>query len=497
MRSNEQYEASKGVSRLLLLSIGSLLMLAALDQTIVSTALPSIMANLGGLEKMSWVVTAYLLTSIVAAPIYGKMGDLFGRKVVMQLAVISFLLGSILSGISSNLSTLIASRAIQGIGGGGLFVLALTLAADLFPPRERGKIQGLFASVFGISSILGPVLGGFFVDNLTWHWIFFINIPICILALIIFQFGFKIPEKRKSINIDYKGAFFLSTTLCAFVFLASFSGKEIIIGSNLFFTLILILLLSFILFIFTELNAVDPILPLHFFKLNNFSLYIVIGFLSGCILLSTLTFTPIFLQIVKGYSPTLSGLQILPLTIGIIASTSLSGMLISRIGKYKYLPFIGSVFLTISLLCMSNVTKETNGYMIGFILLFLGTGLGPQLSVVTTAVQNCVSQNQVGTATAALTMFRQIGSTFGVAIFSAVFISTVERAFSSGKALTSKYVNIFEINPESISNMAPPDIVFIQRLFSMGTETVFFCLALVSISILIASLLVKEIPLRG
>ena len=215
-------EASGKIPKVLLAAIGSLLMLAALDQTIVSTALPTIMNDLGGLDKMSWVVTAYLLTSIVVAPIYGKLGDIFGRKIVMQFAVIIFLFGALFSGLANNLLTLIVARAVQGVGGGGLFVLALTLAADLVSPRERGKIQGLFAAVFGTSSIIGPLLGGFFVDNFSWDWIFLINIPICIFAQIIFQLGFKLPHKRTPTNIDYKGAFFLSIALTAFVLIASF-----------------------------------------------------------------------------------------------------------------------------------------------------------------------------------------------------------------------------------------------------------------------------------
>ena len=492
-------EASAKIPKVLLAAIGSLLMLAALDQTIVSTALPAIMNDLGGLDKMSWVVTAYLLTSIVVASIYGKLGDIFGRKIVMQFAVIIFLFGSLFSGLANNLLTLIVARAVQGVGGGGLFVLALTLAADLVSPRERGKIQGLFAAVFGTSSIIGPLLGGFFVDNFSWHWIFLINIPICIFAQIIFQFGFKLPHKRKPTNIDYKGAFFLSIALTTFVLIASFSGKEIKIGSSFFYFLLLICFISTWVFVRIEFSADDPLLPMDLFKLNNFSAYVFIGFLSGVVLLSTLTFTPVFLQMAKGYSPTSSGMQILPLTIGIIASTSTCGIVMSKTGKYKLLPTFGSIFLIAGLFWMSRMNAETNGVTIGFILLLIGIGLGPQLSVVTTAVQNTVNINQIGTATAALTMFRQIGSTFGVAFFSAIFVLTIKRSMNflpTEKIFTSPD-GIFSIEPGSLVNLNASQIFAVEKSFSAGIETVFFSLVFVAMLNLITSLFAKEITLRS
>ena len=486
------------VPKMTLAAVGSLLMLAALDQTIVSTALPTIMIDLEAFDQMTWVVTAYLMTSIVVAPFYGKLGDMIGRKVVMQFAVLIFLLGSLLSGIANNLLTLISARAIQGIGGGGLFVLALTLVADLVAPRDRSKIQGLFAAVFGISSILGPLLGGFFVDNFSWHWIFLINIPICLIAQIIFHLNFKVEQKKSYRQIDFMGGLFLCISLSSLVLLCSLSGREIKLGSNSFFLLIILWLFFLILFVRTELKASDPLVPMSLFRYNNFSAYVIVGFLSGCILLSTLTFTPIFLQLTKGYTPTGSGLQILPLTLGIIISTSLAGLFISKTGRYKWLPIIGNAINILALLLMSQVTPETGIISIGSILLLIGIGLGPQLSVVTTAVQNTTKRNEVGTATATLTMFRQIGSASGVAVFSAIFIFNFSKVISDVPDIaTLNQREIFSGRIENLASMSTTQFKVIEQGIAYGIEVVFLGLALVAVLGLVASLITKEVALKS
>ena len=366
-------------TRLIISAVAVMLLLASLDQTIVSTALPTIVADLGGLDHLSWVVTAYLLTSTVVAPLYGKLGDLYGRKVVMQISVILFLTGSALAGLSTTMWFLIASRAVQGVGGGGLFVLALTVIADVIPPRERSKIQGVFGGVFGLSSIAGPLAGGFFVDHLSWRWIFYVNLPLGVLSLVIFAVAFKPKGVRTKHKIDYPGAVLLTTALSSVVLFTSLGGRSLDWQSAPIMGLIALSVLSTLAFIAVERKAVEPILPLSLFRFNNFSVFSGIGMLTGAAMLGSITFLPLYLQVAKGVRPTDSGLQMMPLMFGILAGSISAGQFMSRTGRYRYLPMIGMSVLILAMLLLSRLAPDTPTWQVMGMMALVGIGLGPTM----------------------------------------------------------------------------------------------------------------------
>ena len=331
-------------------SVAVLLLLASLDQTIVSTALPTIVADLGGIDHLSWVVTAYLLSSTVVAPIYGKLGDLYGRRIVVISAIVLFLFGSALSGLAQSMLFLIAARTIQGFGGGGLFVLALSIIGDVIPPRDRGRIQGVFAGVFSLSSVAGPLLGGWFVDNLSWHWIFYINLPLGIVALLGFAVAFKAHPRAVSHDIDFAGAILMMASLGALVLFTSLGGRTLAWTSPEILMMIAIAVFGLAGFVYVEARAKEPILPLQLFRLNVFTVLSMVGFVMGVAMMGTVTFVPLYLQVARGISPTVSGLQMLPMILGILLASMISGQLITRTGHYRWTPVVGMAILVAGML---------------------------------------------------------------------------------------------------------------------------------------------------
>ena len=410
-----------GSMRLVLGSIGLLLLLASLDQSIVSTALPTIVADLGGLEHLSWVVTAYILTATIVAPLYGKLGDLYGRRNTIFVSVALFLLGSVLCGVAGSMTFLIVARAIQGLGGGGLFVLALSVVGDVVPPRERGKIQGVFAAVFSTSSVLGPLAGGWLSENANWHWIFFINIPLGLIALAGFAASFKPRGIRTSHKIDWWGATTLSLGLGALTLVTSLGGRSFGWTSPEALGLVALTLVSLAAFVAIENRAAEPILPMWLFRMNVFWVTSVIGFIVGAALFGAITFVPIYLQIAKGATPTGSGLMLIAMTVGILLASTLAGQYMGRTGRYWILPVIGMTTLLIGMLLLTQLQRDTGTAMFSFSLLMVGLGMGCIFPVVTTAVQNAVPREAMGTATAAGLMVRQTGGALGVAAFGALF----------------------------------------------------------------------------
>lgn len=408
-------------NKLILAAVAVMLLLASLDQTIVSTALPTIVADLGGLDRLSWVVTGYLLTSTVVAPMYGKLGDLYGRKLMMQIAVSIFLVGSVLGGLATSMNFLIAARAIQGLGGGGLFVLAFTVVGDVVPPRQRGKIQGLFGGVFALSSVGGPLLGGFFVDNFTWHWIFFVNLPIGLVALTIFAIAFKPTGKRVQRKIDYLGALLLTVSLSSIVLFASLGGSTYEMDSPFILSLAALAAATAVMFVMVELKAEEPVLPMSLFRYNNFAVFSAVGFVIGVVMFGSMTFLPLYLQTVKLVSPTTSGLQLLPMMFGLLGSSIGSGQIMGRTGRYKFLPITGTVILTVGLLLMSRLTPDTANWVVSVQMFIIGVGMGPVMSVGTTAIQNAIPRDMMGVGTAGFTLFRQIGGSIGVSLFGTMF----------------------------------------------------------------------------
>src|SRR5262245_32509672 len=367
------------------------LWLAALDQTVVSTALPTMVGDLGGLSYLSWVVTAYLLTSTFAGPLYGKFGDLYGRKIVLQVAIAVFLVGSALCGIAQNMLQLIVFRALEGAGGGGLIVITIAVIGDLIPPRERGRYQGFFGAVFGVATIVGPLVGGFFVDHLSWRWIFYINLPTGILALAVIAAVLPSGSTRRQHAVDYVGALLLTAALSAVILFTGLGGttfpwtSPIIIGA--------------IAFIVVESRAREPILPMSLFADRNFAVASGVGLIVGLSLFGAVTFLPIYLQVVKGVSPSISGLLLMPMMLGMLATSVISGRLISRFGRYKLFPILGTATMTFGLGALSLLAIESGDWQTAIDALWLGLGMGMVMQVLIIAVQNSVDYQHLGVAT--------------------------------------------------------------------------------------------------
>ena len=417
--------------RMIFSALFLVLLLAALDQTIVSTALPTIVGELGGLTHLSWVVTSYLLSSTVVTPLYGKFGDLHGRKIVLQVAILIFLVGSALCGLAQSMMQLIVFRGLQGIGGGGLIVITLATIGDLISPRERGRCQGLFGAAFGLATIVGPLLGGFFVDNLTWRWIFYINLPTGVLALVVISATLPSQPSRRQHTIDYLGALLLTIALTSVILVTSLGGNTFPWNSQFIFGLSAAAIISIFAFVVVEAQAREPILSLSLFRNRTFVLTSTIGLIVGLSLFGSVTYLPIYLQVVKGESPTGSGLQLMPMMLGMLVTSVVSGRMISHWGHYKLFPIAGTALMSIGLLLMSRISIDMNVWKTSADALVLGLGMGMVMQVLVLAVQNSVSYEQLGVATSGTTLFRSIGGALGVAVFGAIFAHGLQAQLSA------------------------------------------------------------------
>ena len=467
------------------------LLLAALDQTIVSTALPTMVGELGGLAYLSWVVTSYLLTSTVVGPLYGKFGDLYGRKVVLQVAVAVFLLGSALCGIAQDMLQLIVFRAVQGIGGGGLMVVTIAVIGDVIPPRERGRYQGFFGVVFAFATIVGPLLGGFFVDHLSWRWIFFINLPLGALAMIVIAAVLPAAAARRRHDIDFAGAFLLTAALSAVILFAGLGGTSFAWTSPVILGLIAASLACTGAFIIVERRAREPILPLSLFAGRNFAVASAVGLIVGLSMFGAVTFLPVYLQVVKGVSPSTSGLMLTPMMLGMLITSVISGRLISRFGRYKLYPILGTAVMTFGLGMLSLLSVTSNVWQTALDALWLGLGMGMVMQVLVLAVQNSVDYGRLGVATSGTMLFRALGGALGVALFGAIFANGLHAQLAGpGMEFLAALV------PSAVQSL-PPNLQqqYINAVMA-ALQPVFLVAAAISALGFALAWLLREIPLR-
>ena len=488
--------------RRVLVIIGALLLgmlLAALDQTIVATALPTIAGDLHGLSHLSWVITAYLLASTVSTPLWGKLGDMYGRKTFFQASIVIFLVGSALSGLAHSMVELIASRALQGLGGGGLIVGAQTIVGDIVPPRQRGRYQGIFGATFGVASVLGPLIGGFFVDNLSWRWVFYINLPVGVVALAVTAAVLPGRLSKVSHVIDYPGTALIGASAVCLVLLTSLGGNTFAWNSFPIYLLGALAVVTAAGFVLAERRAAEPVMPPRLFANGVFTSSSVVGFAVGFSMFGALAYLPQYMQVVRGVSPTQSGLRLLPLLVGLLLTSTGTGFLVSKWGRYKIFPVIGTALMTLGLFLLSRLGIHTSFWIVSLYLFILGVGIGASLQVLIIAVQNAVDYADLGAGTSGATFFRSIGGSFGTSVFGAVFSGVL--AGDIAAALHGIPL------PSGISASAGASPAILQHLpatirdgyiagFAQALHTVFLYAAPLAALGFVLSLFLKEVPLR-
>ncbi|WP_225993907.1 MFS transporter [Actinomadura rudentiformis] len=477
------------------------MLLAALDQTIVSTALPTIVSDLGGLNHLSWVVTAYLLSSTASTPLWGKLGDQYGRKRLFQTSIVIFLIGSALCGVAQDMTQLIAFRAVQGLGGGGLMVLVVAIVGDVVPVRERGRYQGLFGAVFGVSSVCGPLLGGWFVDNLSWRWVFYINIPIGILTLIVIAAVLHAVSVREQHKIDYLGTLLIVGWAVGLVLMTTWGGTEYAWTSPQIIGLGAGSLVLIALWIYVELRATEPVMPPRLFTEAVFSQGSAISFVIGFAMFGAMTFIPIFLQVVHGVSPTMSGVHLLPMMLGMLVASIGSGQLISGTGRYKIYPVVGTPIVALGMWLCAGMDETTSTLSMSLRFALLGFGLGLVMQVLVIAVQNAVPYQDLGSATSGVTFFRQIGGSFGVAVFGSVFAnqlaSNMEAVARKGELPPGFDPSAAEGDPGLLDQLPPKVRADVLHVYAESIQTVFLWAVPVALVAVVLTWFLREVPLRA
>lgn len=467
------------------------MLLAAIDQTIVATALPTIVGDLGGLNHLSWVVTAYLLAETVSTPLFGKLGDLFGRKRLFQAAIVIFILGSILSGLATNMGQLIAFRAVQGVGAGGLIVLAMALIADVVSPRERGRYQGYFGAVFGVSSVAGPLLGGFLTDHLSWRWVFYVNVPLGILALFVTSavLPAAVQRQRGKVRIDWAGTTLLSGAIVSLVLLTTWGGSEYAWGSPVIVGLGAAAVVLALAFVAVERRVEEPAIPLRLFRIRTFTIAAGVSFVIGVGLFGSITYLPTFLQVANGASASNSGLLLVPMMGGLLVSSILAGRVITRTGRYRHFPIVGMGVASIGMYLLSTLGTDSSRWESGAYMVVLGAGIGMVMQIMVLATQNEAPIADLGVATSTVTFFRAVGGSIGVALAGALFNSRLTDLLG-GAAPTG-------MTPEELGALAPDEAARMAGAFADAITMVFrYAVPLFVVGFLLTWFL-KEIPLRS
>ncbi|WP_406862365.1 MDR family MFS transporter [Streptomyces sp. HUAS MG47] len=493
----EQDKPARSV-RVVLLALMIAMLLAMLDNMIIGTAMPTIVGELGGLAHLSWVVTAYTLATAASTPIWGKLGDMYGRKGVFLTSIVIFLIGSALSGMAQDMGQLIGFRAVQGLGAGGLMVGVMALIGDLIPPRERGKYQGMMAGVMALAMIGGPLVGGTITDHWGWRWSFYINLPLGAIALAMITAVLHLPkkERRERTRIDFLGAALLTVGITSIVLVTTWGGTEYDWDSGVILGLSAAGVLALAAFLWVETRAADPIIPLHIFRSRNFTLMSVIGFLVGFVMFGAVLFLPLFQQSVQGASATNSGLLLLPMLLAMMVVSLISGRITTNSGKYKIFPILGGGLMVLGLFLLAQMDTGTSRLTSGLYMAVLGAGMGFLMQITMLVAQNSVELKDMGVASSATTLFRTLGSSFGVAIMGALFTSRVqdEMAARGGGAATAQSA---QLDAASLAKLPEAVREAYQHAVASGTHSAFLVGSAVAVVAFLAAFLVKEVALRG
>jgi EmrB/QacA subfamily drug resistance transporter len=473
------------------------MLLAMLDQLVVGTALPRIVGDLGGVSHLSWVVTAYILASTITTPFYGKLGDMYGRKKLFVFAIVVFLIGSALSGLASSMTMLITFRALQGLGAGGLIVGAMATLGEIVPPRERGKYMSYFMVVMMLATVGGPLVGGWITTAFSWRWIFYINLPLGGAALVYLIAVMKLPARRVEHRIDYAGGILLGVVATAIILLATWGGTEYQWGSWEIIGLLLIAVAALVAFLAVERRAAEPMLPLHVFKVRNFSVTMTLTFFVGLGLFGAMTFLPFYQQTVQGASPTVSGLLMTPLMVGSAATSILAGVLTSKTGKYRLFPIVGGLVMAIGMFMLSRLGVHTSRLQTGIDYVVLGLGMGFLMQMMSLIAQNSVDLKDMGVASSARMFFQQMGGSLGVAAFGAIFAHKLTQSLSGSAAGAGAHLSGASLDPTTVTTLPPAVREVVYQGIAHAVQTVFLWVTPASVLVFLLALLIKEVPLRG